>query len=162
MIKNYKIAAEEYVNNGGGNMVMVYTVWLPDEKRELYVNVDEENTIVTTVNHIGCSLEIDDYCAITLLTIDNFHWYQDGVATNTYASIAARCYAKYLRDVCGLDVTAITEGCYAEASDITFIMDTVYINGELFMSEVIGWYYGMSTDEDNDLYGNRNMAAFYR
>ena len=34
MIKNYKIAAEEYVNNGGGNMVMVYTVWLPDEKRD--------------------------------------------------------------------------------------------------------------------------------
>ena len=162
MIKNYKIVAEEYVNNGGGNMVMVYTVWLPDEKRELYVNVDEENTTVTTVNHIGCSLEIDDYCAITLLTVDNFHWYHDGVATNTYASIAARCYAKYLQDVCGLDVTAITEGCYAEASDITFIMDTVYINGELFISEVIGWYYGMPTDEDNDMYGDRNMTAFYR
>ena len=162
MIKNYKIVAEEYVNNGGGNMVMVYTVWLPDEKRMLYVNVDEENTTVTTVNHIGCSLEIDDYCAITLLTIDNFHWYRNNVAPNTYASIAARCYAKYLQDICGLEVTTITGGCYAEASDTTFIMDSVYINGELFILEVIGWYCGMPTDEDNDMYGNRNMVAFYR
>ena len=162
MIKNYKIAAEEYVNNGGGNMVMVYTVWLPDEKRMLYVNVDEENTTVTTVNHIGCSLDIYNYEAITLLTVDNFHWYHDGVATNTYVSIAARCYAKYLQDVCGLDVTAITESCYAEASDITFIMDNVYINGELFMSEAIGWYYGVPTDEYNEEFGNRNMVEFYR
>ena len=162
MIKNYKIVAEEYVNNGGGNMVMVYTVWLPDEKRELYVNVDEENTTVTTVNHIGHSLEIDDYCAITLLTIDNLRWYRNNVATNAYASIAARCYAKYLQDICGLEVTTITEGCYAEANDITFIMDTVYINGELFIAEVIGWYCGMPTDEYNDIYGNRNMTAFYR
>ena len=162
MIKNYKIVAEEYVNNGGGNMVMVYTVWLPDEKRMLYVNVDEENTTVTTVNHIGCSLEIDDYCAITLLTIDNLRWYRNNVAPNTYASIAARCYAKYLQDICGLEVTTITGGCYAEASDTTFIMDSVYINGELFILEVIGWYCGMPTDEDNDMYGNRNMVAFYR
>ena len=137
-------------------------MWLPDEKRELYVNVDEENTTVTTVNHIGRSLEIDDYCAITLLTIDNFHWYHNNAAPNTYASIAARCYAKYLQDICGLEVTTITGGCYAEASDITFIMDAVYINGELFILEVIGWYCGMPTDEDNDMYGNRNMSAFYR
>ena len=162
MIKNYKIMAEVYVNNGGGNMVMVYTMWLPDEKRMLYVNVDEENTTVTTVNHIGCSLEIDDYSAITLLTVDNFHWYHDGVATNTYASIAARCYAKYLQDIDRFNVTAITEGCHAEASDITFIMDNVYINGELFMSEVIGWYYGMPADKYNEEFGNRNMTAFYR
>ena len=162
MIKNYKIAAEEYVNNGGGNMVMVYTVWLPDEKRELYVNVDEENTTVTTVNHIGCSLEIDDYCAITLLTVDNYNWYDDSVATNEYASIAARCYAKYMRDVYGLDVTVSTYSCYAEASDITFIMDNVYINGALFTSEVIGWYYGMPTDGNNEKFGNRSMVVFYR
>lgn len=162
MVKNYKIVAEEYVNNGGGNMVMVYTVWLPDEKRVLYVNVDEENTTVTTVNHIGCALDIDDYYAITLLTVDNLHWYHDdGVTTNTYASIAARCYAKYLQDIYGLDVTVIIEGCYAEESDITFIMETICINGDLFLSEVIGWYYGEPTDECNEEYGNRVMTAFY-
>ena len=165
MIKNYNIAAEEYVNNGGGNMVMVYTVWLPDEKRMLYVNIDEENTAVTTVDTVrGLSQfdidEIGGYDAVTLLLVYNSHWWHDGINENQYANIAAHCYTHYMQEINNAKVTVERTGCYAEAYDTTFIMEYTYINDYAFSSEVVGWYCGTPTDEYNEQYGDYKMLTF--
>lgn len=164
MIKNYTVGVSEEVYMGGNNWVKVYPVWIPDDKCVLYVNISDEYTTVTAFDHIrtfGNKTMFDDFDAVTLLAVPNSHWLYDGIKSNKYVGIAANCYIQYMQDVHNANVTVEREGCYAEATDTTFIMEHVLIDGDIFMSEVIGWYHGEPTDEYNEQYGDRSMVAFY-
>jgi len=68
----YAIINNEYMNTGGGCMVGVSEVWLPDEKRMVYVNANEDGASVNVVDFISNDLDdtYDESWTITDLNID--------------------------------------------------------------------------------------------
>lgn len=49
---------------------------------------------------------------------------------------------------------------YSEAEDMTFIMKDVYMDGEPKSTEVVGFYFGESTEENTTLYTGKLKAEF--
>ena len=57
----FKVHDYQYLNTGGNCMVGIHNVWLPEEKRMVYVYTNEEGCTISTVDYIRYDLEIDDY-----------------------------------------------------------------------------------------------------
>lgn len=55
----FKIISHVYENTGGNTMVSFFQVWLPEEKRTIFVNVNEEGATFSVVDFYHG--EIDDY-----------------------------------------------------------------------------------------------------
>lgn len=60
-----------------------------------------------------------------------------------------------------MDTTTKIRTVYAEADDLTFIMEDKYAGDDLASIECVGWYCGEPNDEDTAHYANRNMIAIY-
>lgn len=93
MSKNYQIINSEYVNNGGGNMVGVFTAWMPAENRTLFVNVGEGAITVTTVDHIRHDVDVE----LESITVAMAEYYcAEAPVDNEYFVMMRYCLAKYL------------------------------------------------------------------
>ena len=92
----FKVHDYQYLNTGGNCMVGCHNVWLPEEKRMVYVYTNEEGSTISTVDYIRYDLEIDDYDEFIVDTID---W---GCATGyeKYFELYRYCYNQYLVDDC--------------------------------------------------------------
>ena len=93
---NFKVLHYEYLNTGGNTMVGIHEVWLPEEKRVVYVYTNEEGSTISTVDYIRNELDIDDYDE---LTVDYVDW---GRITGyeKYFDLYKHCYNQYLVDDC--------------------------------------------------------------
>ena len=92
----FQVIGYEYLNTGGNCMVGIHDVWLPDEKKVVYVYTNEEGSTISTVDYIRHALEIDDYDELVMDYID---W---GRATGyeTYFELYRRCLSDYTKDDC--------------------------------------------------------------
>ena len=52
-------------------------------------------------------------------------------------------------------------GAYAEADDMTFVMEDTTVDGKCVKLECVGWYCGEPNDDDNKKYADRNYTALY-
>ena len=162
MIRNFKILASNNVYMGGGNYVAVYSVWLQDERRELYVNVDKEYTTISTVNHIAmtdCGLDMFDLEAVTVFVAENDKFAD--MKANDYFNIAYYCYLKWLDEYCDIDVCISLYSDYNPRSDKTVIYRYVTIHGELAMADIVGWCFGELTKEDTKLFADVGTVALF-
>jgi len=57
----FKVVGHQYLNTGGNCMVGIFDVWLPEEKKVVYVYTNEEGGTISTVDYIRLDLDIDDY-----------------------------------------------------------------------------------------------------
>lgn len=95
---NFKVLDYEYLNTGGNCMVGIHKVWLPDEKKVVYVYTNEEGATISTVDYIRDELEldVDDY---NMVIVDDADW---GRITGheKYFELYRHCYNQYLVDDC--------------------------------------------------------------
>lgn len=93
---NFKILSYQYLNTGGNTMVGIHDVWLPEEKKVVYVYTNEEGSTISTVDYIRYDLEIDDYDEFI---VDYVDW---GRITGheKYFELYRYCYNRYLVDDC--------------------------------------------------------------
>lgn len=53
-------------------------------------------------------------------------------------------------------------GCYSPQNDMTFVMEYIINdNNEVTSEELVGYYYGEPTDENNKEFSNRNYGMKY-
>lgn len=92
----YKVLRYQYLNTGGNTMVGIHDVWLPDEKKVVYVYTNEEGSTIATVDYIREELDIDDYDELQLDYVD---W---GRITGyeKYFELYRHCHSQYLVDDC--------------------------------------------------------------
>lgn len=92
----FKVHDYQYLNTGGNCMVGIHNVWLPEEKRMVYVYTNEEGSTISTVDYIRYDLEIDDYDEFIVDCVD---W---GRITGyeKYFELYRYCYNQYLVDDC--------------------------------------------------------------
>lgn len=92
----FKVHDYQYLNTGGNCMVGVHNVWLPEEKRMVYVYTNEEGSTISTVDYIRYDLEIDNYDEFIVDCVD---W---GRITGyeKYFELYRYCYNQYLVDDC--------------------------------------------------------------
>lgn len=67
----FKVLNYEYLNTGGGCMVGIFEVWLPELKQVVYALTNEEGCTLARVDYIRNDLEIEDYDE---LMIENVDW----------------------------------------------------------------------------------------
>ena len=95
---NFKILHYEYQNTGGNCMVGVFRVWLPEEKRIIWVYVNEEGCTLSTVDYLNEDIndDIDDYDEFMF---DNVDW---GRVTGyeKYFELYRYCLNEYTRSDC--------------------------------------------------------------
>lgn len=163
MIRNFSIYGHKTYTTDD-HSTETYAVDLPDDERVLFVNIDDDNITVTTKNFqylatCGCSQPFDIISNTILdISIPQIRHYEH----HSYFKIACDCYLKYLEEVKGHTVTKEFEDAYAPANDITFILETKAIDGEVLTQEVVGFYYGEPNEVDTQYYGSRcDTIAFY-
>lgn len=93
---NYKVVDYQYFNTGGNCMVGCHTVWLPKEKRMVYVYTNEEGSTISIVDYIRYALEIDDYDEFI---VDYVDWGRI-TGSEKYFELYRYCYNQYLVDDC--------------------------------------------------------------
>ena len=62
------------------------------------------------------------------------------------------------------DEPSITDevyGAYVPGEDKTVVFHNVYVNGELIVSQLVGWYCGEPDAEATKSYGKSNSTAYY-
>lgn len=93
---NYKVLDYQYLNTGGNTMVGIHRVWLPEEKKVVYVYTNEEGSTISTVDYIRDELDVEDYDEFIM---DNVDW---GRVTGyeKYFELYRYCYNQYLVDDC--------------------------------------------------------------
>lgn len=92
----FKVLNYQYLNTGGNTMVGIHDVWLPEEKKVVYVYTNEEGGTISTVDYIRLDLDIDDYDELMLDYVD---W---GRITGyeKYFELYRHCHSQYLVDDC--------------------------------------------------------------
>ena len=93
---NYKVLDYQYLNTGGNTMVGIHRVWLPEDKKVVYVYTNEEGSTISTVDYIRDELDIDDYDEVT---IDYVDWGRI-TGSEKYFELYRYCYNQYLVDDC--------------------------------------------------------------
>lgn len=93
---NYKVLDYQYLNTGGNTMVGIHRVWLPEEKKVVYVYTNEEGSTLSTVDYIRDELEIDDYDEFIVDCVD---WGRI-TGSEKYFELYRYCYNQYLVDDC--------------------------------------------------------------
>ena len=93
---NFKVLNYQYLNTGGNCMVGIHEVWLPEEKKVVYVYTNEEGGTISTVDYIRLDLDIDDYDEFIM---DYAAW---GRITGyeKYFELYRHCHSQYLVDDC--------------------------------------------------------------
>lgn len=66
----FKVVGHQYLNTGGNTMVGIFDVWLPEEKKVVYVYTNEEGCTMSTVDYIRLDLDIDNYDELMVDYID--------------------------------------------------------------------------------------------
>lgn len=92
----FKVHDYQYLNTGGNCMVGCHNVWLPEEKRMVYVYTNEEGSTISTVDYIRYDLEIDDYDEFIVDCVD---WGRI-TGSEKYFELYRYCYNQYLVDDC--------------------------------------------------------------
>lgn len=92
----FKILGYQYLNTGGNTMVGIHEVWLPEEKKVVYVYTNEEGSTISTVDYIRHDLDIDDYDE---LIMENVDWGRI-TGCERYFELYRYCYNQYLVDDC--------------------------------------------------------------
>lgn len=92
----FKVVGYQYLNTGGNTMVGIHDVWLPEERKVVYVYTNEEGSTISTVDYIRLDLDIDDYDEFIMDCVD---W---GRVTGheQYFELYRHCYNQYLVDDC--------------------------------------------------------------
>lgn len=92
----FKVLDYQYLNTGGNTMVGIHRVWLPEEKKVVYVYTNEEGSTISTVDYIRDELDIDDYDEFMMDVVD---W---GRITGyeKYFELYRYCFNQYLVDDC--------------------------------------------------------------
>ena len=92
----YKAVGYQYLNTGGNTMVGIHDVWLPEEKKVVYVYTNEEGCTISTVDYIRLDLDIEDYEELMLDYVD---W---GRVTGyeKYFELYRHCLNVYTKDDC--------------------------------------------------------------
>lgn len=93
---NYKVLDYQYLNTGGNTMVGIHRVWLPEEKKVVYVYTNEEGSTISTVDYIRDELPIDDYDEFMMDVVD---WGRI-TGSEKYFELYRYCYNQYLVDDC--------------------------------------------------------------
>jgi hypothetical protein len=93
---NFKVLNYQYLNTGGNCMVGIHEVWLPEEKKVVYVYTNEEGGTISTVDYIRLDIDVDDYDE---LIMDYADW---GRITGyeKYFELYRHCHSQYLVDDC--------------------------------------------------------------
>ena len=60
-----------------------------------------------------------------------------------------------------VSVTDEVYGTYVPGEDKTVVFHNVYVNGELIVSQLVGWYCGEPDDGATNSYGKSNSTAYY-
>lgn len=95
-LQNFKVLNYEYLNTGGNTMVGIFTVWLPEEKRTVYVHTNEVGCGIATVDYIGNEIEIDDYDDIIIESVD----FDNLTGTEEYFELYRYCLNEYTKSDC--------------------------------------------------------------
>lgn len=92
----FKVLNYWYLNTGGNCMVGIHEVWLPAEKKVVYVYTNEEGGTISTVDYIRLDLDIENYDEFI---IDYVDW---GRITGyeKYFELYRHCHSQYLVDDC--------------------------------------------------------------
>lgn len=93
---NFKVLNYEYLNTGGNTMVGIFTVWLPEEKRTVYVHTNEVGCGMSTVDYIGNDIEIDDYDDVIIESVD----FDNLTGTEKYFDLYRHCLNEYNKSDC--------------------------------------------------------------
>lgn len=92
----FKVLDYRYLNTGGNTMVGIHRVWLPEDKKVVYVYTNEEGSTISTVDYIRDDLEVDDYDEFMMDVVD---WGRI-TGNEKYFELYRYCYNQYLVDDC--------------------------------------------------------------
>lgn len=92
----YKVVGYQYLNTGGNTMVGIHDVWLPEEKKVVYVYTNEEGSTISTVDYIRLDIDVEHYDEFMM---DYADW---GRVTGSekYFELYRRCLNDYTKDDC--------------------------------------------------------------
>lgn len=96
---NFKVLDYQYLNTGGNTMVGIHRVWLPEEKKVVYVYTNEEGSTISTVDYIRDDLEIEDFGCYDEFHMDVVDWGRI-TGNEKYFELYRYCYNQYLVDDC--------------------------------------------------------------
>ena len=93
---SYTVLNYEYLNTGGNTMVGIHEVWLPVERKTVYIYTNEEGCVMSLVDYIRNEFEPSDYDSVQIDVFDL------GRVTGweKYFELYRRCYNDYLKDDC--------------------------------------------------------------
>lgn len=94
--RTFKVLNYQYLNTGGNTMVGIHEVWLPAEKRTVYVYTNEEGCTMALVDYIRHDVEIDDYDEVTVDYVD----FGRITGREKYFELYKYCFNEYLKDDC--------------------------------------------------------------
>lgn len=91
---NYKVNSHNYMNTGGGTMVSIFEVYLPDENRTLFVTCNEEGCSLVTCDYITREIDFADEMIIDDCNIDTLE------QSHRYFELYRYCYMEYVKNDC--------------------------------------------------------------
>lgn len=92
----YKVCRGQYVNTGGGTMVGIYDVWLPREKRMVYLLTNEEGCNMSVVDYISNELYDEDFDEFIIDCVD----WNRMTGYEKYFELYRDCFNRYLIEDC--------------------------------------------------------------
>jgi hypothetical protein len=88
----FTVVNYEYMNTGGNTMVGIHDVWLPEEKKTVYVYTNEEGCSIACVDYIRNALVYEDEFIIEHHDIGRLTGYEK------YFELYRRCLNDYIKD----------------------------------------------------------------
>lgn len=95
MAKKFQVINHNLVNNGGNHMVSVFEVFIADEKRTVWVNVDDEYATITTAN----AIEYDNNISVSSVTERAVKYTVVGTE-KLYKELFMHCIYEHARKYC--------------------------------------------------------------
>jgi len=91
---NYQVLDHDYLNTGGGCMVSTFEVYLKDENKTVFINVNEEGLSMASVNHIGRGIDYENEMSLNDCGID------DLTEMHQYFLLYKECLLEYTKRDC--------------------------------------------------------------
>lgn len=165
--ESFKILNYEYLNTGGNTMVGVFTVWIPQDLRTVYMLTNEEGCNMSAVDYISNDVEIENYEDVT---IDTVEW-DDLAGTDRYFELYKHCLNEYTKSDCryfgctrqipyhllSLELQSKVDACYLEWCEENN-GGCVETNG---IDIIISPDYDVSIDTDNRLQEIKDFKDFH-
>lgn len=89
-----QILEHDYMNTGGGCMVSIFYTLLPDEKKAVFVAVNEEGCTISTTDIIRHSIDTEDW-----MIVDDVQ-FEDLLVDNKYFELYQTCMLEYFKRDC--------------------------------------------------------------